>query len=214
MAVSSPSTRSPRAERTRSALIAAGFDLLVERPIDGIPIDELVAKAGVGKGSFFNHFKDKRDFESAVANAIRRDIETLIAQTNASLEDPMLRLIGGMRVSARFAMNHPKSTAILLRNTVRGTGSDHPLNKGLKEDIEAAHAQGLIRPEAHRTGVLYWLGLCQILMANLIEGAVSAPQGEARIRDMLELGLAGLGVTPARIAALLADAGDGDQSTS
>ena len=45
---------SPRAERTRAALIAAGFDLLVERPIDGIPIDEIVAKAGVGKGSFFS----------------------------------------------------------------------------------------------------------------------------------------------------------------
>ena len=47
---------SPRAARTRAALIAAGFDLLVERSIDAIPIDDLVAKAGVAKGSFFNHF--------------------------------------------------------------------------------------------------------------------------------------------------------------
>ena len=48
----------PRAARTRAALLAAGFDLLVERPIDAIPIDDVVARAGVAKGSFFNHFAD------------------------------------------------------------------------------------------------------------------------------------------------------------
>jgi len=203
MASSVTSIRSPRAERTRNALINAGFILLVERPIDGIPIDELVAKAGVGKGSFFNHFRDKRDFEAAVANAIRLDIESLVAEANASLDEPILRLIGGMRVAAYFAMDRPKSTAILLRNTVRGTGSEHPLNKGLKADIEAAREQGLIGPEAHRTGVLYWLGLCQILMANLIEAQDAEKDGDGMLRDMLTLGLAGLGIPPEEVEALI-----------
>lgn len=198
---------SPRAERTRAALIAAGFDLLVERPIDGIPIDELVAKAGVGKGSFFNHFKDKRDFEAAVANSIRLDIESRVAGANANLQDPLLRLIGGMRVAASFAIERPKSTAILMRNTVRGTGSDHPLNTGLKADIAAAHAQGLISPEAHRTGVLYWLGLCQILMTSLIEKQETEADSSIKIRDMLTLGLTGLGIPQDETAALVRRSG-------
>lgn len=199
--------RSPRAERTRTALINAGLNLLVERPIDGIPIDELVAKAGVGKGSFFNHFRDKRDFETAVANAIRRDIESLVAEANASQGEPMLRLIGGMRVAARFAMERPKNTAILLRNSVRRIGSEHPLNRGLKADIEAAHGEGLISTEGHRIGVIYWLGLCQILMANLIEAHDGNKDGDAMLCDMLTLGLAGLGVPPEEISALIARSG-------
>jgi AcrR family transcriptional regulator len=198
---------SPRAERTRAVLIAAGFDLLVERPIDGIPIDEIVAKAGVGKGSFFNHFKDKRDFESAVANAIRRDIESRVSEANAGIDDPILRLIGGMRVAASFAMERPKSAAILMRNTVRGTGSDHPLNMGLRADINAAYEQGMIRPEASRIGVLYWLGLCQILMANLIEAHNAKKVSEGILHDMLTLGLAGLGVRPEEIVTLIERSG-------
>ena len=54
----SPKKRPARSAPTRAALVAAGFDLLVERPIDAIPIDEVVKRAGVAKGSFFNHFRD------------------------------------------------------------------------------------------------------------------------------------------------------------
>ncbi|MEY4952880.1 MAG: hypothetical protein RL299_1304, partial [Pseudomonadota bacterium] len=43
----------PRAARTRQALIEAGFELLAERPIDAVAIDEVVTRAGVAKGSFF-----------------------------------------------------------------------------------------------------------------------------------------------------------------
>ena len=62
---------SPRAARTRAALLDAGLDLLADRPIDAIAIDELVAAAGVAKGSFFNHFGDKYGFANAIAEAIR-----------------------------------------------------------------------------------------------------------------------------------------------
>ena len=42
---------SPRAARTRTALVAAGFDLLAAKPIDALTIDEVVAAAGVAKGA-------------------------------------------------------------------------------------------------------------------------------------------------------------------
>ena len=195
--------RSPRAERTRSALLDAGFELMVERPIDGIPIDELVAKAGVAKGSFFNHFNDKYEFAAAVANEVRCEVEDLVTQSNAGISNPLARLVGGMQVAARFALEHPRRSAILLRNTTRSTASDHPLNKGLHADIMAAYDQGLIRPEARQSGVLYWLGLCQILMANLIEAEDQGSRSASLIRNMLVLGLAGLGVPPDQIGQLV-----------
>ena len=63
---------SPRAARTRTALLEAGLDLLADRPIDAIAIDELVAAAGVAKGSFFNHFGDKYGFANAIGEAMQR----------------------------------------------------------------------------------------------------------------------------------------------
>ena len=140
---------SPRAARTRAALIAAGFDLLVDRSIDAIPIDDLVVKAGVAKGSFFNHFTDKQAFAESIATEVRLELEDQVARANASVTDPVERIAGGMRVGAEFALRDPKRTRVLLRSHGTSTARAHPLNRGLLEDIEAASSQGLLRPEAH-----------------------------------------------------------------
>lgn len=186
---------SPRAARTRAALIAAGFDLLVERSIDAIPIDDLVAKAGVAKGSFFNHFADKQAFAEAIATEVRLELEDQVARANAGVVDPVERIAGGMRVGAEFALREPKRARVLLRSHGTSTARAHPLNRGLLEDVEAACTQGLLRPEAREAGVLYWLGLCQALMINLIERPMTRAQADQRIADMVTLGLSGLGAS-------------------
>jgi AcrR family transcriptional regulator len=201
-----PRTPSPRAARTRAALIAAGFELLAEKPIDAIPIDEVVARAGVAKGSFFNHFADKPAFASAIADEVRLDLEARIAAANAGLADPLARMAGGMRVGAAFALAEPKRTVVLLRSHASSTMRSHPLNQGLVEDMEAAIAAGLVRKEARASGVLYWLGLCQAMLANLIEERPGRAAARLALADMLVMGLTGLGADPARVEAIAREA--------
>ena len=107
-----------------------------------------------------------------------------------------------MRVGAAFALADPKRSAVLLRSHGTSTARAHPLNKGLVEDIDAACTTGLLRPEARASGVLYWLGLCQILMVNLVERRPDVANARLRVREMITLGLAGLGVDAARAATL------------
>ena len=185
----------PRAARTRAALIAAGFNLLVERPIDAIPIDDVVAMAGVSKGSFFNHFADKPDFANAIATEVRLELEALVTCANAGIADPVERIAGGMRVAASFALSQPTRTIALLRSQASSTVRAHPLNHGLRADIEAAAAQGLLRHQAKESGVLFWLGLCQALMTNLIERKPSRAEARQRLAELLLLGLTGLGIS-------------------
>lgn len=196
---------SPRSARTRAALIAAGFELLVERPIDAIPIDDVVAKAGVAKGSFFNHFVDKQAFANAIATEVRLEVETLVTRANAGIEDPVERIAGGMRIAATFALTQPKRTAVLLRSQGSSTARRHPLNSGLRVDIEAAVEQGLLRHEARESGLLYWLGLCQAVMTNIIEVKPSKEAFRKRLAEILILGLTGLGVPEARAAQIAKD---------
>lgn len=195
-AASASSSPSPRAARTRSALIAAGFELLVERPIDAIPIDDVVAKAGVAKGSFFNHFADKQDFANAIATEVRLEVEALVTKVNEGVTDPIARIAGGMRVAAEFAMAQPKRSAVLLRSQGSSTARAHPLNHGVVSDFEAACARGLLRPEAQESGVLYWLGLCQAVMTNIVERKPARDDALKRLSEMLVLGLTGLGISP------------------
>lgn len=207
---SPPSRKRPgRSLPTRTALMAAGFELLVERPIDGIPIDEVVARAGVAKGSFFNHFRDKQAFAAAIAAEVRRDLETLVTRANEGVDNPLARMAGGMRVAAQFARAEPQRSAVLLRSHGTSTAADHPLNRGLKEDIETACAQGLLHPDARDVGVLYWLGLCQVVMADLVENPGGRVRQQALVRKMLCRGLTGLGAPPALVAEIVSRPGVG-----
>jgi AcrR family transcriptional regulator len=185
-----------RAERTRHALLMAGLDLLVTRPIDAIPIDDIVAAAGVAKGSFFNHFCDKQAFGAAVAGFVRAGLERRVDAMNAGVDNPVERLANGMVVAADFAFFDASNAIVMLRGMTDATMAANPLNQGVEADMARCVAAGFTRPEARSSGVIYWLGLCQILMIAIIEANFSRPAMLERLHDMLLLGLGGLGVAP------------------
>lgn len=191
---------SPRAARTRTALLDAGLDLLAERPIDAIAIDELVAAAGVAKGSFFNHFSDKYGFANAIGEAIRGDIEALIGALNKDERDPLARLCGGMTGAAAFALCERKRAAVLMRSARGMTLEDHVLNRGVIADLRDVAAAHRLVAAAERGGVLFWLGCCQALMGGLIEKGADAAEVAAMLSDMTALGLGGLGIDAATAA--------------
>ena len=147
------SAPNPRAVRTRAALLAAGFELLADRPIDAIAIDDIVVRAGVAKGSFFNHFSDKQGFANAIGAAVRLELEERVGAANAGVDDPVKRLAGGMRVAVDFALRERSRAIVMLRGLELSTGIDHDLNQGIRADIEALITAGLARPEAARSGV-------------------------------------------------------------
>ena len=73
--------RDPRIARSRAALREAFIALVEERGIDGLSVGDLCASAGLNRGTFYNHFRDK---------------ESLLA----SFEDEVVEGLGG--VLAKF----------------------------------------------------------------------------------------------------------------
>lgn len=185
----------PRAQRTYRALVDAGLELLAERPIDALAIDEIVGRAGVAKGSFFNHFADKAAFGQAVGAEIRVELEARIGAANAGVTDPFARLAGGMRTGLAYALDEPRKAAIMLRSFDQSTLRDHPLNQGIVADMSAAIATGRFRPEARASGVRFWLGLCMALMMNALERGPGRADAATRLREMTVLALTGLGLS-------------------
>ena len=191
-----------RSQRTRHAMVLAGLDLLVSRPIDAIPIDDIVAAAGVAKGSFFNHFADKQAFGAAVAGFVRAGLEARIDAANSGVENPVERLANGMAEAAEFALVERRQTIVMLRGMSNATARRNALNRGVAADIARCVAAGLTRAEAESSGVLYWLGLCQVLMVNIAEDDLGRPAVADRLADLLMLGLCGLGVAADLAAAV------------
>lgn len=186
-------SKSDRAVRTREALLSAGFDLMLDRSVDAIPIDDLVVAAGVGKGSFFNHFGDKDGFKAALAIQVRGEIEAKITTANSGVTEPLERLAGGMREVTDYALKNRKRTISMLRMTVGATGKDYPLNDGVRTDIALCTEAGLIRVRSEQSAILYWLGLCVALMTHVVEVDLARGKTAEMLRDFIYAGLIGLG---------------------
>ena len=78
---SAAAERDPRIARSRAALREAFIALVEERGIDGFSVGDLCTSAGLNRGTFYNHFRDK---------------ESLLA----SFEDEVIEGLGG--VLAKF----------------------------------------------------------------------------------------------------------------
>lgn len=199
--------RIERAERTRTALIAAGRRLFCERPVDAVAIDDIVQAAAVSKGSFYNHFPDRDALVREVTAEIRSEVEHAVTRANADIEDPARRMARAVCVYLRYAVDDPERAGVLVRIHSGHTSVATPLNKGLVDDVAHGLAQGRFKVTTLESGVLFVLGVAQLALIRVTQEptmtlAVSLAQ------QMCALLLRGLGVPgeePETIAALAAD---------
>jgi TetR/AcrR family transcriptional regulator len=77
-------------EATRQALLRAGAELFSERGFDGVPIEEVAARAGVNKALISYHFRGKRGLYVAILEsgftAMRSRLEAIEAQAPSARE--------------------------------------------------------------------------------------------------------------------------------
>jgi len=69
---------------TRSRILEAGSEAIVAKSFNGCGLNEILAAAGVPKGSFYHYFKSKEDFGVAVVD---HAAEQHVASMRAFLED-------------------------------------------------------------------------------------------------------------------------------
>ena len=89
----------------------AGRELFAERPVDAVAIDDIVRKADVAKGSFYNHFADREALVAAITDDIRLGLEAAIDAANDGVEDPARRVARWNTPSATTAMPAAQMTA-------------------------------------------------------------------------------------------------------
>lgn len=204
-----PPAPDPRRQRTRTALLRAGEALLAQRSIEAIPVDDLVRAAGVAKGSFFNHFSDKAAFAGAVAAEIRIRIEHRVGAVNAGRTSPAERLVRGVCAYVQYAREHPDETRALLQTLDRPAPPGHPLNAGLRADLEAGFAQGLFRAPSTEAAVLLVGGVGQVLLSSVLDGRRDGADDRRLAAETLSLLLSGLGLpSPTAHAVAVAAARD------
>ena len=85
-------TRAAAALRTREALLDAGAALAEEHGLAGVSVNMVVTRAGVAKGTFYVHFKDRAEFVDAMHARFHTRVGAAVAEAVAELPPGAERL--------------------------------------------------------------------------------------------------------------------------
>src|ERR1700684_4627400 len=85
-------TRMSGALQTRESLLDAGAALAEEHGLAGVSVNMVVARAGVAKGTFYVHFKDRAAFVDAMHARFHARVQAAVDQAVAGLPPGARRL--------------------------------------------------------------------------------------------------------------------------
>ena len=135
-----PSRRQRRTEHTQARLLDAATAVFLARGYDELTLAEVTARADLGTGTLYLHFRDKRSLYEAV---VRRALASLYQrwQRSAGAGDSRAeRVLAMVRVTIEFLTEHPELARLCLL--------DGPsVESWLVEDIAAVIATFLDGPQ-------------------------------------------------------------------
>jgi AcrR family transcriptional regulator len=133
--------------RTRKKLITAARDLIYNKGIENISIQDVTEAAGLATGSFYNYFENK----SAIIQAIIEDFDNLFAtclnQTRAKLNDPAMRLSVTLKYYFTQALENEAWRSFIISAGLSDTHILVQNSKECREDISAGKKGGRFRSE-------------------------------------------------------------------
>jgi len=183
-----PSRGHKKRERTRHQLIGAGVAVLAEKG-EALTISDVVARAEVSNGTFYNYFADRDELIDAVAE---HSLLSLAAQsaTHTADQDPARRFaFATLRVMTRVAEDPTWGRAVL-RLLDRHRSYSRDIGGYLRDDLAAGFEEGRFEfgPDEITLDVL--LGLIMMSIRRIVRGDAGPDHAER----VLERALAILGV--------------------
>jgi TetR/AcrR family transcriptional repressor of nem operon len=136
-------TRAAGALQTREALLDAGAALAEEHGLAGVSVNMVVARAGVAKGTFYVHFKDRAAFVDAMHARFHARVEAVVAGAIAGLPPGAERLYRGLEAYLDVSLANRGVKALSLE-----TRSDPAMQGSMEARRERLAAAGVADVQA------------------------------------------------------------------
>ena len=179
-----------RRGKTRLRLLQSALVVFAEKGIDATVIDDVIAAAGVSRGTFYNHFSTTSELLLALATAMSDEVLAVIDPVVLSLGDPVVRFSAGTRLYMQTALRYPTwgrfITSVGTRIAARGQLIDLCLSRDLTDALAAK-----------RVTVTDLLVARDIVLGSIfygIETVLTEPTHEHHAEQLVATFLRGMGV--------------------
>ena len=172
--------------------MGAAEELFGLRGFANVSIDEITARAGVAKGTFYNHFADKADIANHIALEIRTGLRERIGEMKSTSTDPARHLAIAMSLFLHLAIEQPNRALILVSLINDPTDVNSPMNAPVRLTLHSGEASGRFRLASIEASLIMVIGMVSAGIRNLIEQPTRAPS--SRITDLVVHALRSLGL--------------------
>jgi AcrR family transcriptional regulator len=128
-----------RRARTRARILAAAFQLIVEKGVGRVNVDDVREAAGLSRGSFYNYFPTYEDMLKEIASEIARQLNAEQSAKFDAVADHAERTWCNLQ----YAIVRVSSDRACAEIFVRVTPLVGPLNEHMRRHSELALAQAL-----------------------------------------------------------------------
>ncbi len=196
-----PRVAAERRARMRRKLVESALLVFAEKGVDASVIEDVIAAAGVSRGTFYNYFHTNADLLMAAIEELGNEVVEVIEQRVRAMASPAARLFTGLRLYLDAACRFPLFARFLARVGPQAIGPDNLVYKYIAIHI----AEGIRAGEFVDAPV--GVALDMVVGAGLIAVArISAGQANDAYLDAMLLALArSLGLGKRRALALLSE---------
>jgi AcrR family transcriptional regulator len=157
-------------ERTRSHLIESAYRVFARKETDAVTIDDIIAEAGVARGTFYNYFQTREDVLRAVAASLSDVMNQKIWAQYAAIADPAERMAIGLRQFLHQAMRDVTWGWVIVRIGLVAAPLSETIERGLMSDLEAGIRLERFRVDSVQASVDLVLGTSLMAMRTILEG--------------------------------------------
>lgn len=130
-----------RREKARARLLESALLVFSRKGPEAAVIDEVIALAGMSRGSFYNYFRTNEELLEAAVEAITNELLCLIDPLVQLCEDPVVRIACGTRLLLQTVRQYPLLGAFLSRLHWPTAGDNLVGIAFLGRDIEVGFTQ-------------------------------------------------------------------------
>jgi AcrR family transcriptional regulator len=194
-----PRVAAERRARMRRKLVESALLVFAEKGVDAPVIEDVIAAAGVSRGTFYNYFRTNAELLVAVNEELNDEISTLIKARVRPDQDPTARQSTGLRLHIGVARRFPLFAKFVARAgvNVRPGSLRHEY---MSPSIKAAIKAGDFADMPLAVALDFIAGSILTAVVRISEGELD----ENYLTALVAVTLRGLGVSERKTAALMA----------
>lgn len=190
---------SSRRLRTRTRLIDAARRIVAIRGIEATPISEITDQAGVGVGSFYNHFASKEELLEAVISETFEAHGAALDRIHEGKSDIAEMLAQNIRLTMRMVDHDPIWGWFAVRTGLYAPQLQSSLGGRLERDLRRGFDAGRFVSYDERTTVAAFGGALLGVMQTKLEGKLPRNADRFLAEQLLRL----LGLSPREAAEIV-----------